>query len=1736
VFPYCYVLCDESVPTADPAALKQFMFNLCHGINRASEPSLNHGQPRRGGSSLLQQQVVYKIVPVHGRQFYGFHSGASLFLKVYLFDPDMLGLVSHLLRRGSVLSRPFKVFEAHIPYLLQVFVDYNLFGMGLAHFASAMFRSPMIARARRSEPPPPDAAASGDARIQHRWWTDDVLASLAPSPAPRLCTTELELDVDATHVLNAHERVTATQALDSQVSMVPQLALLWDDERLRRVADNLDPTPSQPPTSHRERPTLTDTALFATLRERFAKVCAADSERVNVDDLKRLYASMSQSGPTQMRDGSSATAAEQMISRHFGAPTQSSLAATNYANNAMLALEGEDLASAALVAQHDAFVRSQAAVVAEHEAFLQSQAAFLLAADDDAEHSAHSQLARQQSDLEVISILDSLKHTTFAAPPHEPQLGVGSRTHSDAEDEADEDERVARDQLDILQSQMPPVDVLEDHASGSDSDSDSIDSDVIIKVPQIDGGTSVVGGTKRRVKFGGLEVNPAVVAAVVTAVASSTAEADADDNAAEDEIEAPQARRRRRRKAAEADAAPPPPPADETAREADTNAGRRRKRRKRSSKAVGSDIAVAAATVDAGADDAHGGNDVEDAVLPVLSAAIPSSPIPSPAVPPSSAPASVPAPQLTSPVGLRTRRSSRILAAPLVVAPPAPKSTPRVATASSSSSSSPRSASPVDGISSELHFSAPVAPVAASTQWRSPDIATAPPVMGATPPRSPVIATAPAVAATPSRSPVIAAAPPRSRADAHVPTPQSMSREQLNQVLSTQVPFTAGSAVRVRLSAYCSDTFVASPGVNRVGGRAKFRFALRPPSAREVRADLKARGERDTEHPEPFYSDVRDRPLVPPTFAGQRFVLPTGRVADLPEFDTAAVRGTTLHLRSALTSLAALRARAERDVRQKAYRVTFAPAQPPPTAAMVRADIAATEAQASLLADGTAGTAASVATADRSRSPSPWDPSVPPPPRARAVPDVHPMQRAANERHKVHASQIEAPTQCDPHEYAFSQTPADKPGESGETNNHVTLMSVELHCASRGELQPHPQVDAVCAIAYCVKNDDELAADRANYRYARGLLYWWDGDAAEQARYAPVLTSAEHGLTVRRFANEIELLTAFVQLVRDVDPDILAGFELRMASLGYLVERANWLNVDLCEELARMPTDDAERTRLEARNRRDAGDADQKEPGGGDGGGGSRGGRGGRGGDYGGSIHDHCGGIYIVGRVMFNVWWIMRAELTLRIYTFNNIVYHVLHRRMPEYDAQTLHAWFAQPQTRSRCLEHVLARAVASVDLLSHLNVVGRTAELARLFGIDFDSVVFRGSQYRVESMMLRLTKPQNYVLISVGKEKVPTQDSPECTPLVMEPRSALYNDPVLVLDFQSLYPSIVIAYNLCFSTCLGRVASALEAARKFGCDQLPLPPGLLAFLSAGADTTPFLAPNDVMFMPATARLGVLPRMLREILETRVMVKSGLKRAKQRGDRAAARMLDARQFGLKMIANVTYGYTSASFTGRMPCAELADSIVMTARETLEAAIRLSTAAPSGTARRWSTATPTRCLCACRAPRSGARLRSASRSPPRSRRSIRRPCSSSSRRSTFRRCCSRRSATSGSRTSRARRPSRCLTPRASRRCAATRARPWRRSWSARCARSSSPRTSAPCAATCSASFSRSCRTACRCATWSSPRRCASARTSPASCRRRRRSSVSSACRGIRARSRCTASACATPSSTARPARR
>ena len=69
-----------------------------------------------------------------------------------------------------------------------------------------------------------------------------------------------------------------------------------------------------------------------------------------------------------------------------------------------------------------------------------------------------------------------------------------------------------------------------------------------------------------------------------------------------------------------------------------------------------------------------------------------------------------------------------------------------------------------------------------------------------------------------------------------------------------------------------------------------------------------------------------------------------------------------------------------------------------------------------------------------------------------------------------------------------------------------------------------------------------------------------------------------------------------------------------------------------------------------------------------------------------------------------------------------------------------------------------------------------------------------------------------------------------EAIPLVMEPESTMYSDPVIVLDYQSLYPSQIIAYNLCFCTCLGRPMHAADPSQalRLGASTLCLPHGTL--------------------------------------------------------------------------------------------------------------------------------------------------------------------------------------------------------------------------------------------------------------------------------------------------------------------
>ncbi|XP_075718396.1 DNA polymerase zeta catalytic subunit [Rhinoderma darwinii] len=468
---------------------------------------------------------------------------------------------------------------------------------------------------------------------------------------------------------------------------------------------------------------------------------------------------------------------------------------------------------------------------------------------------------------------------------------------------------------------------------------------------------------------------------------------------------------------------------------------------------------------------------------------------------------------------------------------------------------------------------------------------------------------------------------------------------------------------------------------------------------------------------------------------------------------------------------------------------------------------------------------------------------------------------------------------------------------------HLTLMCMELHARTRRDLAPDPEFDPICALFYCLSSDSPLS-DSDKKEMTGAIVIVQETSADKDARRPLLTRSGVTGFHISYATDEKELFEQLISLVRRYDPDILLGYEVQMHSWGYLLQRAAALNVDLCQQMSRVPEDKNE-------NRFSA----EKD-------------------EYGAETMSE---INIVGRIILNVWRMMRPEVALTNYAFENVAFHILHQRFPLFTFRTLSDWFDHKSdiNRWRMTDHYMSRVHGTLHLLRHLDLIGRTSELARLFGIQFLHVLTRGSQYRVESMMLRIAKPMNYIPVTPSVQQRAQMKAPQCIPLVMEPESKFYSNSILVLDFQSLYPSIVIAYNYCYSTCLGNIENLGKCEElKFGCTSLHIPPDLLYQLRH--DIT--VSPNGVAFVKASVRKGVLPRMLEEILKTRIMVKQSMKEYKE--DKSLTRLLDARQLGLKLISNVTFGYTAANFSGRMPCVEIGDSIIHKARETLERAIKL----------------------------------------------------------------------------------------------------------------------------------------------------------------------------------------------------
>ncbi|ODV92214.1 hypothetical protein CANCADRAFT_21996 [Tortispora caseinolytica NRRL Y-17796] len=397
------------------------------------------------------------------------------------------------------------------------------------------------------------------------------------------------------------------------------------------------------------------------------------------------------------------------------------------------------------------------------------------------------------------------------------------------------------------------------------------------------------------------------------------------------------------------------------------------------------------------------------------------------------------------------------------------------------------------------------------------------------------------------------------------------------------------------------------------------------------------------------------------------------------------------------------------------------------------------------------------------------------------------------------------------------------------------------------------------------------------------------------------ILSGLHDFEMHYMDTEHDLIMEVARIVQQCDPDIMAGMDVQTGSWGYLVERARAVySINLSLRLSRLCTDSSNEM-LENLNLNEW-------------------------------YARKSSALAFPGRHILNIWKILRKSLHLSSYHLENIAQHVLKVPVPYFSVPTLTEW-SDTSLVYDMARYYLDRNDIVFRVIDKLGTIAAICEQSRFNGIDFMSVLTRGSQFKVESLLLRIVKFEGFVLISPSRHQITQQKPLEVIPMVMEPKSNYYNSPIIVLDFNSLYPSIMIAFNICYSTFLGQAASLLPeyamGFKKLNLDEK---------ISKLSEDDLMITPNEMVFVKKHIREGSLGRMLRIILETRYMIKAHMRHIKS-NDPDTAMLLNNRQASIKLFAAVVYGYTSASFSGRMPCSEIADSIVSIGRTIMDTAMR-----------------------------------------------------------------------------------------------------------------------------------------------------------------------------------------------------
>ena len=213
-----------------------------------------------------------------------------------------------------------------------------------------------------------------------------------------------------------------------------------------------------------------------------------------------------------------------------------------------------------------------------------------------------------------------------------------------------------------------------------------------------------------------------------------------------------------------------------------------------------------------------------------------------------------------------------------------------------------------------------------------------------------------------------------------------------------------------------------------------------------------------------------------------------------------------------------------------------------------------------------------------------------------------------------------------------------------------------------------------------------------------------------------------------------------------------------------------------------------------------------------------------------------------------------------------------------------------------------------ALALVVDRGLLGKFVEMSKLSGLLLQDVL-GGQTQRLECRLMHEFRDRNIVMPfkpegEVMQLRVKEREEHALTgATVLEPETGFHTTGcTLVLDFKSLYPSLIAAYNICPTT----------------------------LLLNNEDKEHFESPIGAKFVKPSVKEGVLPKMVKDFMDSRSAAK---KEMKLTNDPERKKILNNKQLALKTLANSLYGYTSY-LRAKLYVMEVAGSITSFGRDNI----------------------------------------------------------------------------------------------------------------------------------------------------------------------------------------------------------